>query len=138
MYNEVRVFVENRPGKLSQVAGILGDAGVDIINLELADDGQFGVFKILTAEPDRAKQVLADAGMTVAFNNVAVIEIADEPGGLVKLASSLEKAGLNVTDAYGCILERGKRAIFVVKGDNLEAIEAAAREAGLKPLGSLE
>ena len=48
MYNEVRVFVENKPGKLSQVSDILGGAGVDIINLELADDGQFGVFKILT------------------------------------------------------------------------------------------
>ena len=48
------------------------------------------------------------------------------------------QANLNVTDAYGCILERGKRAVFVVKGDNLEAIEAAAKEAGLKPLDSLD
>jgi len=137
VYNEVRVFVENKPGKLSRVSELLGQAGIDILMLDVADEGQFGVFRILTAEPDRTKDVLADAGMTVAFNKVACIEIDDQPGGLVRLAKALEAAKLNVTDAYGCILERGKRAVFVVKGDNLDAIEAAAREAGLKPLDRL-
>jgi len=137
MYNEIRVFVENKPGKLSHVTELLGNAGIDILALDIADEGQFGVFKILTAEPDRAKQVLSDAGMTVAFNEVACIEIADQPGGLVKLAKALEDANLNLNEAYGCILERGKRALFIVKGENLEAIESAARSAGLMPLDSL-
>jgi hypothetical protein len=138
MYREVRVFVENKPGKLSRVAEVLGNAGIDLLALEIADEGQFGVLKILTAEPDRARQVLEAAGMTVAFNEVAVIEIADRPGGLVQLARALEKSGLNVSDAYGCILERGKRAVFVVKGENLRAIESSATEAGLKVLDKLE
>jgi hypothetical protein len=138
MYKELRVFVENKPGKLSKIAELLGNAGIDLLALELADEGQFGVFKLLTAEPDRAKTILADADMTVAFNEVAIIEIPDQPGGLVRLAKAMEKAGLNISDAYGCILERGKRAVFVVKGENLEAIEQAAGSAGLKALGSLE
>ena len=137
MYNEIRVFVENKPGKLSHVTELLGNAGIDILALDIADEGQFGVFKVLTAEPDRAKRILSDAGMTVAFNEVACIEIADQPGGLVKLAKALEDANLNLNEAYGCILERGKRALFIVKGENLEAIESAARSAGLMPLDSL-
>ena len=137
MYDEVRVFVENKPGKLSHVTELLGNAGIDLLSLDIADEGQFGVFKILTAEPDRAKEILSNANMTVAFNRVAMIEIPDQPGALVKLAKALEEGNLNVTDAYGCIIERGKRAVFVVKGENLEAIEAAARRAGLKPLDSL-
>jgi hypothetical protein len=138
MYKELRVFVENKPGKLSRIAELLGGAGIDLLALELADEGQFGVFKLLTAEPDRARQILADANMTVAANQVAIIEIPDQPGGLVKLAKALEDAELNISDAYGCIIERGKRAVFVVKGDNLDAIERAARSAGLKALDSLE
>lgn len=137
MYNEVRVFVENKPGKLSHVTELLGNAGIDLLALDIADEGQFGVFKILTAEPDRAKEILSNANMTVAFNRVAMIEIPDQPGALVRLAKALEEGNLNVADAYGCIIERGKRAVFVVKGENLEAIEAAARRAGLKPLDSL-
>jgi hypothetical protein len=137
MYDEVRVFVENKPGKLSKVAELLGEAGIDILSLDVADEGQFGVFKILTAEPKRTKQILSDANMTVALNKVACIEIPDQPGGLVKLARTLEESGLNVTDAYGCVLDRGKRAVFVVKGHNLEAIENAAIGAGLRPLDSL-
>lgn len=138
MYNEVRVFVENKPGKLSHVAELLGDAGIDILALELADEGQFGVFKILTAEPERAKDILSTANIPAALNQVACIEIPDKPGSLVKLSKAIEKAQLNVNDAYGCIIERGKRAVFVIKGENLGAIESAARDAGLKPLDSLE
>ncbi len=137
MYNEVSIFVENKPGKLSRVAELLGSAGIDILALDLADEGQYGVFRILTAEPERAKEVLAEANVAVALNRVAIVEIADQPGGLVKLAEAIEKSGVNVSDAYGCILERGKRAVFVVKGDNLEGIEAAAMAAGLKALDSL-
>lgn len=137
MYNEVSVFVENKPGKLSHIAELLGGAEIDILAIEVADDGQFGVLKILTSEPDRAWEVLSAANMTVAITKVACIEIQDMPGGLLKLAKALEAANLNITDAYGCILERGKRAAFVVKGDNLEAIEAAARSAGLQPIESL-
>lgn len=137
MYDEVCVFVENKPGKLSRVVEVLGNAGIDILALNVSDDGQFGVLKILTAEPSRTQQVLSMANMTVAINKVACIEIKDEPGGLVKLAKALEDTGLNVKDAYGCILERGRRAAFVVKGDDIEAIEKAARSVGLKPLESL-
>ncbi|MGI6295372.1 MAG: amino acid-binding protein [Armatimonadota bacterium] len=138
MYKELRVFVENRPGKLSKIAELLGGAGVDLLALELADEGQFGVFKLLTAEPDKAKQVLSEANMPVAFNQVAIIEIPDKPGSLLKLSRAMEDAQLNITDAYGCILERGKRAVLVVKGDKLDAIEAAAANAGLKALSSLD
>jgi hypothetical protein len=138
VYNEVRIFVENRPGKLSSVAERLGNAGVDILAMELADEGQYGVVKILTAKPELARDALSEANVAVALGPVAVIEIPDQPGGLVKLLKAIEKAELNVTDAYGCILERGKRAAFVVKGDNLEAIESAARDAGLKALDTLD
>ena len=138
MYNELRAFVENKPGKLSRIAELLGNASIDILALDLADEGQYGVLKILTAQPDKAKQILSEANIAVASNQVACIEIPDQPGGLLKLSKALDKTGINVSDAYGCVLERGKRAVFVVKGNNLETIETAAREAGLKVLYSLE
>lgn len=138
MYSEVRVFVENSPGKLSRVAQLLGDAGIDILALQLADEGQYGVLKILTAEPQRAKDILSNANIAVALNQVVCVELTDRPGSLVTLSKALEDAKLNVADAYGCILERGKRAVFVIKGDDLAAVEAAVRTAGLKPLNSLD
>jgi hypothetical protein len=101
MYNEVRVFVENRPGKLSRVAQLLGDAGIDILALELADEGQYGEFKILTAEPQRAKDVLSDANIAVALNQIVCVELPDQPGSLVTLSKALERANHNVADAYG-------------------------------------
>ena len=137
MYNEVSVFVENKPGKLAQVAELLGNAGINILSSEIFDGGRTGVIKILTTDPEKTREVLAQANVTVEFTQAVCVEIPDVPGGLVKLAKALEEADLNVTDAYGCVLERGKRAAFIIKGDNLEAIESAARAAGLDILDSL-
>lgn len=137
MYDEVSVFAENKPGKLSMVAEVLSRSQIDILAFSVADEGQFGVFKMLTAEPLKAREALAAAGMTTALTQVACIEIPDQPGGLLKLAEAIEQTGMNLTNAYGCILERGKRAVFVVKGDNLPAIEAAATAAGLNVLNQL-
>lgn len=137
MYNEVTVFMENKPGKLSKVAEILAAANIDILAVDVNDEGQFGVLKILTMCPEEAKKALENAGQTVALNQVVCIEIDDKPGGLLKLAKALEGTGINITNSYGCVLERGKRAVFVVKGDNLEAIENAAKAAGLVTLDKL-
>ena len=141
MYNEVTVFMENKPGKLSKVAEILGNNNIDILALDVADDGQFGILKMLTAEPEKSKKVLETAGLTVALSKVVCVEMADQPGGLLKLAKTIENIGINVSDAYGCILERGKRAVFVVKATDdeaLKSIENAVTAAGLKVLNTLD
>ncbi|MFQ3549922.1 MAG: hypothetical protein SNJ70_09250 [Armatimonadota bacterium] len=138
MYKEVRVFMENKPGKLSKVAELLGNADVDILAIDVADEGQFGVLKILTADPQKARDILSESNLLTALNDVVVIEVEDKPGGLVKLAKAIEGCNCNISDAYGCILERGKRAVFVVKGDNLAIIEDSAKKAGLKVLDSLD
>ncbi len=137
MYNEVQVFAENKSGKLAKVASVLGNAGINIINFQIADVGQFGAFKILTADPDKTAQVLRDAGMVVALNPVTVVEIADKPGALVALGNALTEAGVNVLDAYGCLLEKGDRAIFVVHGDKADLAEKAAKSAGFTTLSEL-
>ncbi len=138
MYKEVEVFLENKPGRLSSVSKLLGEAGVDLLSIDLADEGQFGVLRLLSDDQDRARKVLSEGGFRVAMSDVVCIEIADRPGGLMKLAKAIEDAGLNISDAYGCILERNKRAVFVVKGENLKAIEDAVTAAGLRSLSELD
>ena len=137
MYKEVEVFLENKPGRLSSVSKLLGEAGVDLLSIDLADEGQFGVLRLLSDNQDRARKVLSDGGFRVAMSDVVCIEIADKPGGLQILAKAIEDAGLNISDAYGCVLERGMRAVFVVKGENLKAIEDAVTAAGLRSLSDL-
>jgi hypothetical protein len=137
MYKEVEVFIENKPGRLSKVSKLLGEAGIDLLSLDLADEGQYGVLKLLSDDQEKAREVLAAGGFRVAMSDIVAIEIADKPGGLQTLAKAIEDAGLNITDAYGCILERGKRAVFVVKGENLAAIENAVTAGGLKSLSRL-
>ncbi len=138
MYKEVEVFLENKPGRLSKVSKLLGEAGVDLLSIDLADEGQYGVLRLLSDNQDRTRDVLTEGGFRVAMSDVVCIEIADRPGGFMKLAKAIEDANLNISDAYGCILERGKRAVFVVKGENLKAIEDAITAAGLKSLSDLD
>ena len=45
---QVSVFIENVPGKLSEVTKILGENGVDISALTLADTTDFGIASLST------------------------------------------------------------------------------------------
>ena len=66
MYDEVRVFRREQAGQaLAGWPSLLGGAGIDILALDVADEGQFGVFKILTADPERRRAGPgSEAGMT--------------------------------------------------------------------------
>jgi len=140
-YEEINV---EAPAYLNGLAEAIGESRrhvLDVmrsVDIDRADEGQFGVIKILTADPQKARNVLSESDLLTALNDVVVIEVEDKPGGLIQLAKAIEGCNCNISDAYGCILERGKRALFIVKGDNLAIIEDAAKKAGLKVLDSLE
>ena len=47
MAEHLSVFVENKPGKLERITGILGQNGINLIAYTIASRGEFGVIKLL-------------------------------------------------------------------------------------------
>ncbi|HOC38806.1 MAG TPA: amino acid-binding protein, partial [Thermodesulfobacteriota bacterium] len=79
---QLSVFLENKPGRLTEPCRVLAEEGIDILTLSLADTQQFGILRILVRDWERAREVLEQAHCVVNATEVVALEVEDRPGGL--------------------------------------------------------
>lgn len=132
MIQQVSVFLENKSGRLAELASTLGDAGIDMHALVIADTSEFGVVRIICDNPTRAKALLDEAGFGASLTNVIAVEIPNRAGGLASLLHTLDGSGMNVEYAYVFVEPGGGGAIDVLKVD--ADAEAVLRQAGFRLL----
>jgi hypothetical protein len=122
---QLSVFLENRPGQLRFPCKILGDAGIDILTMSLADTQQFGILRLVVRDWERAKKVLEDAGVVVNVTEVLAVDVPDRPGGLASVLEGFERSGVGVEYMYAFTArERGTSATLLFR---LEEPERAAK-----------
>lgn len=47
MIKQISVFLENKSGRLVRVAQILGEAGINIRGISIADTSDFGILRLI-------------------------------------------------------------------------------------------
>jgi hypothetical protein len=136
---QLSLFLENKPGALREPCDALAAAGIDLLTVSLADTTQFGVLRFIVADPDRAKQVLQEAGVVAKVTEVLPIEVDNKPGGLARALRAIEEAGLGVEYMYlfGTASSGGKATIIFRVEDPDRAIEALEK-VGVRILTSEE
>lgn len=129
MVQQLTVFLENSPGRLARLTRSLGDAGVNMRALMIADTAEFGVVRIICDRPEMAKQALESAGFSVSVTEVIAAAIPDRPGGLADVLEVLDAEGLNVEYAYCFVDPGGSGAVDVFRvermADAIRALEQA-------------
>ena len=136
MIQQITVFLENKSGRLSSLCAALGEAGIDMQALTIADTADYGVVRIICAEPERAAEVLRAADYRVNITRVTAIAVDNQPGGLAKLLAKLDEMNVNIEYGY-CFSNAGETAVDVFKiRDAAKAAEATFKleEAGFKVL----
>ena len=121
MIDQLSVFLENKSGRLASLTRSLGEAGINMHALMVADTSQFGVIRIICDTPKRAKAILEADGYGASITKVSAIEIPDRPGGLADVLEALDHAGANVEYAYCFVKPSGAGAVDVFKVDNEDA-----------------
>ena len=112
---QLSIFAENKPGRLAAVTRVLAQARINIRATTIATSDTFGVINLIVDDPQRARDVLAAAGLTARLQEVIGVLIPDRPGGLDGLTQLLAAEGVNIENAYGFVLEGGKKAVFVLE-----------------------
>jgi hypothetical protein len=137
---QLSLFLENRPGQLRAPAKVLGDAGIDILTLSLADTQQFGILRLVVKDWEKARRALEAAGMVVNVTDVLAVDVPDEPGGLAWVLEGFEKAGLGVEYMYAFATgrERGRRATLVFRVEDPERGAQALAAHGVRLVPSDE
>ncbi len=79
---QLTVFLENRSGRLAEVAGLLGREGINIRGFSTTEAAEYGIVRLIVTDPVRARDLLHAAGFTTHFSQVICVRVPDEPGGL--------------------------------------------------------
>jgi hypothetical protein len=137
---QLSLFLENRSGQLRVPCKVLGDAGIDILTMSLADTQQFGILRLIVKDWEKARKVLEGAGIVVNVTEVLAIDVPDRPGGLAQVLEAFEKAGLGVEYMYALDAgrEHGRFATLIFRVGDPEQASRLLREAGVKLLTSEE
>lgn len=114
---QISVFLENRPGGLEQVTGILKDAGINIRTLTLADTSDFGILRMIVNDVEAASRVLKEQGLRVSRTTVVAVEVPDLPGGLHGILEVVTKNGINVEYLYAFVERSGENAVMIFRFD---------------------
>ena len=117
---KISVFLENKAGRLAEVAAILAEADVNIRALALADTTDCGVLRLIVNDNQKAIQALKNRGFTVSTTDVVVAEVEARHGGLTKILESLNRAGINVEYMYAFVQHTGKNAVMIFRIDPID------------------
>jgi hypothetical protein len=63
---QVSVFLDNKPGSLSEMLGHLDRLQMKIYALSIAEAGEYGVIRMIIADPLKAAQTLEDSNFNLA------------------------------------------------------------------------
>ena len=118
---QISVFLENKAGRLAEVAGILAEANVNIRALAVADTSDFGVLRLIVNDNQKALNALKNSGFTVGKTDVVAVEVEDRPGGLHRILDILHRAGINVEYMYAFVTQSGSNAVMIFRFDNIDA-----------------
>lgn len=135
---QISVFLENKSGRLYEMAEALGKNGINMIALTVAETADYGVVRFIADDPNRALDVLKKHGFTVAETDVVAVVVPDRPGGLASVLEVLKNKGLNVEYLYCFAGPTRDTAIDIMRVEDVEAAESLLEESNFKVFKSLE
>jgi len=135
MAYQVSVFLENKIGRLKRVTSVLKENGINIQNMNLIHTANgWGILNLLVSDSQKACEKLGQAGLSASLRKVVALQMQDVPGGLDELLARIADAGVNFTNAYGKVVEPGKKAILFIDAEQIEGIEEKLSAGGLVQL----
>ena len=51
---QISIFLENKSGRLAKVTKVLGESGINIRALSIADTTDFGILRLIVNNPEKA------------------------------------------------------------------------------------
>ena len=134
----ISIFLENRVGRLAEAAGILGDAGIDILAISVADTADFGILRLLVNDVEKALKVLKEHKIVCKQSRVSVVSVDGVPGGLAKVLRTINDNNLNIEYMYAASQKSAPNPLMVFRFPDADAATATLEKAGIKTISEEE
>ncbi|MCR4757117.1 MAG: acetolactate synthase, partial [Butyrivibrio sp.] len=97
---QISVFLENKPGTLKNMTGVLAANKINMRATSLAETKDFGIARLVVDDAMSAVNTLKEHNFVASLTPVLAIEIPDEAGGLDKLLENFDDAEVNIEYMY--------------------------------------
>ena len=115
---QISVFLENKSGRLNEVARVLASNGINMRAFCIAETTDFGLMRLIVEEVDKAVQALRDAGFAVILTDVIAIHCKNQPGALSKILESLAQEQIFIEYMYA--FAQSERADVIINPNDRE------------------
>ena len=88
--------METRSGRIREVCRVLGEAGVNILELTVADTRQFDVLRLIVDNTELAVEELKKHNFAATAADIVIAGVQDRPGALADLLDVLAAAQVNI------------------------------------------
>ena len=127
---QVSILIENKRGTLLTVLNVLKGAGIQIIASTISDTQDFGIYRIICDDPERAFIVLKEQGITATITDVFAIQLEDKPGEAARVLALFAEADISIAYMYSFLLS-GK-GILVFRSSDTERTRQVIKEKSLQ------
>ena len=123
---QLSVFLENKTGRLNDVAEVLGKAGINMTAFSVADNSDFGILRVIVSDPEKALDVLKQNRFAVSLTDVLCLHTPNTPGALSAVLNILANEKIYIEYMYAFADERG--ANVIIRPDKLDAAVEALQK----------
>ena len=115
---QLSIFLENKTGRINEVARILGDNGINMQAFSMAETADFGLLRLIVPDVDKAVEVLRAASFAVMVTDVLCLNCTNTPGSLSAVLEKL--ASNNVFIEYMYAFSDGESANVIIRPDDIQ------------------
>ncbi|MBQ2301180.1 MAG: amino acid-binding protein [Bacteroidaceae bacterium] len=127
---QLSIFIENKQGTLLTVLNVLKSANIQIIASTISDTQDFGIYRIICDDPERAYVVLGEQGVSVTLTEVFAIQLEDKPGEAARVLALFAEADISIAYMYSFLLS-GK-GILVFRSSDTEKTKQVITDKSLQ------
>ena len=134
---QVSVFLDNRPGSLSELMGHLDKNRIKVFALSISDAGEFGLVRLITDNPSLTTSILENAEFNLAKSkkNIEVtVIVTSEKDRVSKITKILSDSGMNIEYAYSSAVHLDGKFALVMRVNDLEKAENTMKESNVAVL----
>lgn len=123
---QITLLTRKDPAELTRVATLLGEAGININDVDADNVQETGIIVLSVDRYDDALRVFADHGLRAITQDTLVIRLEDKPGALATIARKLRDADVDVRSMHILRRDASESLVSLVASDNAKARELLA------------
>jgi len=138
---QVSVYLDNRPGSLSEAMAQLDKNQIKIFALTIAEAGEFGLVRIIAEDPRKATIVLEDVDYNLAKsrkNTEVTAFFITEEDKISKITKILADSSINIEYAYSSAVHVDGKIALILRANDVENAEKTLKANGITVLSLAE